>query len=78
MMRCGFQILFKDRRLPFGGCVGWGWGGFQGQKIEFEQEDGAWDASCVGSFFSFFSFCIVNFFVQDCAAELGPSDYIDE
>jgi hypothetical protein len=42
--------------------VGWGWGGFQSQKIEFEQEDGAWDTSCVGSF-SLFSSVLLHLIV---------------
>jgi hypothetical protein len=47
----GSMLIFIIR----GWGVGWGWGGFQSQKIEFEQEDGAWDTSCVGSFSLFSS-----------------------
>jgi hypothetical protein len=44
----GLMLIF----IIMVGRVGWGWGGFQSQKIEFESEDGAWDTSCVGSFLS--------------------------
>ena len=64
----GFKFSSKIDAYHYCFCgwgVGWGWGGFQGQKIEFEQEDGAWDTSCVG-FFSFSSSVLLCLTMAGC------------